>query len=138
MSYDLKRTGAIRNLYLGISLFLILFGWIYEMFSHGVYSGFMMFAFTLPLLFVVLPYAILHRMLKGKKNLRLSESAGAIYRSAILTATLGSLFNGVLKIYGTTNSLITVYIIAVPILLLLAFFAAKSTARNNNQKIQNK
>ena len=125
MKYNLKRTRHIRNLYLGISIFLALFGWIYEIFSHGVNSGFMMFAFALPLLFVALPYGFLHKMLKEKRDIRLFESSGAIYRSAIVTAPIGSLFYGVLEIYGTTNRLITVYIIAVPILLLLSLLVKR-------------
>ena len=39
--------------------FLALFAGIYEAFSHGVYSYFMLFAFAVPLMMGVLPYTIL-------------------------------------------------------------------------------
>ena len=40
----MKKTG----IYLGISVFVFIFGQIYEYFSHGVYSNYMIFAFLIP------------------------------------------------------------------------------------------
>lgn len=121
MNYEIKRTGKTRNLYLGISLFIGVFGFVYEIFSHGVYSAGMMFAFLLPLLLVAVPYGGLNMLLRAEAlPLRLSEFAGTIYRSAVLTATVGMLFHGVLSIYGTTNKLVYLY----PITALVLFFVA--------------
>ena len=41
------------------TLFLVLFGAVYESFSHGVYSYFMLYAFAIPLVFGVTLYAVL-------------------------------------------------------------------------------
>ena len=35
-------------IYLGISAFVFIFSQVYEHFSHGVYSGFMIYAFLIP------------------------------------------------------------------------------------------
>ena len=39
--------------------FLALFGAIYEIFSHEVYSYFMLYAFAIPLAMGLLPYSII-------------------------------------------------------------------------------
>ena len=98
--------------------FLALFGAIYEIFSHEVYSYFMLYAFAIPLAMGVLPYSIL--MLKEKypdrKFLNLWNTAIAIF-------SIGSIFAGVLAIYGTTNSLIIVYPIAGAVMVLLSLLS---------------
>ena len=98
--------------------FLALFGAIYEIFSHEVYSYFMLYAFAIPLAMGVLPYSIL--MLKEKypdrKFLNLWNTAIAIF-------SIGSIFAGVLEIYGTTNSLIIVYPIAGVVMVLLSLLS---------------
>lgn len=92
--------------YLGISAFCALFGLIYEYFSFGVYSPFMVWAFLFPLLGGSLPLLVMllcrWRPLPGRLVLQL-------YHSAIAAFTVGSLMQGVLDIYGTTNSLIGIY-----------------------------
>ncbi len=100
------------------TVFLALFGAIYEIFSHEVYSYFMLYAFAIPLAMGVLPYSIL--MLKEKypdrKFLNLWNTAIAIF-------SIGSIFAGVLAIYGTTNSLIIVYPIAGAVMVLLSLLS---------------
>ena len=96
--------------------FLALFGAIYEVFSHEVYSYFMLYAFAIPLLMGVLPYAIL--LLKEKYP---DSRFLNLWNTAIATFSVGSIFAGVLAIYGTTNSLIIVYPIAGMILVLASF-----------------
>ena len=97
------------------TIFLALFGGVYEVFSHQVYSYFMLYAFAIPLMMCVLPYAILLLKEKypGKRFLNLWNTASA-------TLSIGSVFAGVLAIYGTTNSLIIVYPIAGGILILIS------------------
>lgn len=97
------------------TIFLAFFGAVYEVFSHQVYSYFMVYAFAIPLMMGVLPYAILLLKEKypGKMFLNLWNTASA-------TLSIGSVFAGVLAIYGTTNSLIIVYPIVAGILILIS------------------
>lgn len=98
------------------SVLLALFGAVYEVFSHGVYSYYMIYAFAIPLVMGVLPYAIL--LLKDKNpNNRFLK----LWNTAIATLSVGSIFAGVLAIYGTTNSLIIVYPVVGAILVFLSF-----------------
>lgn len=99
---NMAKTGLI---YLLISIFCILFGAVYEHFSHEVYSGFMLYAFVFPLVggaLVFFGLAFSRLPLPGRVSCNL-------YHSGIAALTVGSLFQGVLEIYGTTNRLIWVY-----------------------------
>ena len=98
------------------TLFLSLFGAIYEIFSHEVYSYFMIYAFAIPLLMGGLPYTILLLVEKYPDRQFLN-----IWNTAIATLSIGCAFYGVLAIYGTTNSLAVIYPIAGAVLMLLAF-----------------
>ncbi len=104
------KTGLIFNM--AGTVFLILFGAIYEFFSHGVYSYFMIYAFTIPLLMGVIPYQIF--LLKERTPSRIFLN---LWNSAIATLSIGSIFEGVLEIYGTTNKLVYIYPIAGAILI---------------------
>ncbi len=99
----MKKTGFI---YLLIALFCILFGAIYESFSHGVYSGYMIYAFVFPLAGGTLPFYALSFSQRQFFPERLSLN---LYHSGIAALTVGSIFQGVLEIYGTTNRLVRVY-----------------------------
>ena len=46
-------------LYVGITAFIALFGFVYEQFSHGINSNYMWFAWAWVLGFGVLPYLVL-------------------------------------------------------------------------------
>ena len=98
--------------------FLGLFAAVYEAFSHGVYSYFMLFAFAIPLVMGVLPYTLL--LIKEKYPDRIFLN---LWNSAIAALSMGSVFAGVLAIYGTTNSLIIVYPIAGGVLMLLSLIS---------------
>ena len=98
------------------SVLLALFGAVYEVFSHGVYSYYMIYAFAIPLVMGVLPYAILLLKDKNPDNRFLK-----LWNTAIATLSVGSIFAGVLAIYGTTNSLIIVYPVVGAILVFLSF-----------------
>lgn len=94
--------------YLLAALFCIVFAGIYEYFSHRVYSGYMIFAFTIPLVGGALPYLLLTQ--SGKQFP--GRAAISLYNSGITALTVGSIMRGVLDIYGVTNSLTNVYWIA--------------------------
>lgn len=51
-----KKMGRTGWVYLFLTLFCILFGAIYEVFSHGVFSYFMLYAFVVPLVGGVIPF----------------------------------------------------------------------------------
>ncbi len=108
------------------TIFLAFFGAVYEVFSHQVYSYYMLYAFAIPLLMGVLPYAIL--LLKEKYPGKMFLN---LWNTATATLSIGSVFAGVLAIYGTTNSLIIVYPIAGGILILisLAFLLFRDQAK---------
>ena len=95
--------------------FLAVFGAVYEVFSHGVYSYCMLYAFAFPLVLGVLPlYLVGTRPAPLPKRVCLG-----LYHAGIATLTVGSLILGALEIYGTTSPLIVVYWIAGAALTLL-------------------
>ena len=97
------------------TLFCALFGAVYELFSHGVYSYGMLYAFAFPLVLGVLPMLLI-TMLHAPYPNRFARSA---YHAGIAALTVGSLVSGALKIYGTTNPLTLVYWIAGGALIAL-------------------
>lgn len=103
---DTKKYTKIALVYLVIAVFCGLFGAVYEQFSHGVYSGYMLYAFAFPLIGGTLP-ALIIALLGAKRQ---PEAVSVIlYRCGIATFTVGSIIRGVLDIYGTTNVLINWY-----------------------------
>ena len=105
--------------YLLVTLFCVMFGSIYERFSHEVYSFFMIYAFVFPLAGGVLPFFLL---MKHKKAYP-SSFAASCYHAGIATLTTGSLLCGALEIYGTTNVLTTIYWILGAALLFVGISA---------------
>ncbi len=106
-----------KKRYAAAALGTALFAALYEAFSHQVYSGFMIFAFLIPLLGGVLPCSLLIRAEKERQPGMLSR---CLYASAIASLTVGSLFQGILEIYGTTSHLSKIYWLAGAGLLLAA------------------
>lgn len=100
---------------LAATLFFAFFGAVYEAFGHGVYSYFMIYAFTFPLLMGVLPAVM--QLIRGKAFDRVFLF---FWTAAIASFSVGSVFRGVLDIYGTTNSLVVVYPVVGGILVLCA------------------
>ena len=105
--------------YLLVTLFCVMFGGLYERFSHEVYSFFMIYAFVFPLAGGVLPFFLL---MKHKKAYP-SSFAASCYHAGIATLTTGSLLCGALEIYGTTNVLTTIYWILGAALLFVGISA---------------
>ena len=110
-----------RN-YLFVSIFLMVFGAVYEHFSFGVYSNYMLYAFAAPLLLGVLPFLLLglsrrqadHESGSGEAH----AAAGTnLWHTGVAVLATGSLFRGVLDIYGTASPLTKYYWIAGGILL---------------------
>ena len=94
------------------AVILALFGAVYELFSHEVYSYYMIYAFAFPLILGVLPYTLL--LISGRIP---GIAAVRLWNSGITALSVGSVFRGVLDIYGTTNAKSIVYPIAGFVLL---------------------
>lgn len=136
-----NRRSALKTalIYLIASIVCAVFGAIYEIFSHGVYSGYMIYAFAFPLLCGTLPFLLLNYCSAPKeessRNGRMPKENGIrsflqsrypgkaarnLYHSAVITFTIGSFMTGILEIYGTTNQLLSIYWFAGAALILAA------------------
>ena len=131
-------TSAIKTgmRYLAASIVIAAAAVVYGLFSHGVYSYFMTYAFMVPLLAGALPH--LTAALKtacgkacGSLNEKISGAKDA-QLALVATLTAGSLLKGALDIYGTSNKLIVHYPAAAPVIL-----AAASATAVKNKKIKN-
>ena len=123
MSTSVKR--AVR--YALAAAVCAVFGLIYEHFSFGVYSPFMIFAFAVPLLMGALPFLLLDRALK-KTGSTVPALVCKFWHAAVATLTVGFLFRGVLDIYGTSSSLGAVYWTASAVLAALSLLALAITS----------
>ena len=103
MNKQMRKIGLVH---LVIALFCALFGIVYEQFSHGVYSNFMIFAFLIPLAGGALPFILMWLCHFSKLPGRITRN---LYNSGIATFTVGSVMQGVMDIYGTSNDLLQVY-----------------------------
>ena len=104
--------------YLIVTLVFVGFGAVYEFFSHGVYSYYILYAFMIPFLGgTVYFYCILYFR---------SKIPGCIARRfqhfGILTLTVGCMVCGILEIYGTTNRLVIFYFIVGGMFLVIGNF----------------
>lgn len=88
-------------------MILAVAGAVYEHFSFGVWSNFMVYAFMIPLAGGALPYML--RYLRGTRKDAKSEW---VWHAGIATLTIGSIVHGILAICGRPNHLTVVYLIA--------------------------
>lgn len=116
-------------IYLGISIFVFIFGQIYEYFSHGVYSSYMMFAFLIPFIGLFIPSLLNNLILKRK----ITDNVTLPWKCGIATLTVGSIYKGVLEIYGTSGTFEQVYLIIGSLLCIVATIVLV-TARVNTDK----
>ena len=79
--------------YLLLSVFVFVFAQIYEYFSHGVYSNYMLYAFLIPFLGLALPSFLLHSLKKS-----LPANSRFLWKCGIASLTVGSIYKGVLEI----------------------------------------
>ena len=110
---------------LAATLFFAFFGAVYEAFGHGVYSYYMIYAFAIPLCLGVLPLSFI---IAGVGRVP-TKAVRSFYDCGVATLTVGSIFKGVLVIYGTTNRLSIVYLLAgIPLIAIgLILYLAPST-----------
>lgn len=116
--------------YFMIALFCALFGAVYEVFSHEVYSFFMIYAFAFPLVGGTLPFWLLAR----KKTVKYPGAiARKLYHSGIATFTVGSIIRGVLDIYGTTNKLSGYYFLVGGVFVLVGVILFATVAQKDKK-----
>ena len=115
------------RLYVLAAVNVAVFSAIYEHFSFGVYSPFMIFAFAVPPLMGALPFLLLGRALK-KTGSTVPALVCKFWHAAVATLTVGFLFRGVLDIYGTSSPLASAYWIASAMLAALSLLALAITS----------
>lgn len=127
-----KERNALRRaalVWLCAAAFVAVFGRVYQVFSHDVWSPSMVFAVMYPLLGGALPLTVCAlcsvRVIPGRLC-RWLLSAG------LAALTVGSVLTGIFEIYGTTSRLLAVYrfigwpLVALAALVyLLGFFAPR-------------
>lgn len=117
---DKRSLRASAKGYFTAALCCFVFGIVYECFSHGVYSPYMLFAFLLPLLGAIPDVAVFFfaRRMPG-------ERSRSLWMLGITALTIGSIIRGVLDIYGTTNRLNAVYLPLGALLIVLSIVEYK-------------
>lgn len=119
----LRRSHALAaRVYIAVTVFTALFGAVYEHFSFGVRSVYMQYAFLVPLLFGAVPSFFLSCK---KKPPRIRIAARRLWHDGIAVLTVGSLFTGVLHIYGTSSGWSYLYTVIGTLLLILALLLHK-------------
>lgn len=106
-------------IYLGVTLFCALFGLIYEMNAHGVYSFYMAFGFIFPMTLGLFIYCLLFFF--EKVNLP-SVFSSNLYNAGVATLSMGIYFQGALDIYGTTRDIYFIIYVVVGITLICIGF----------------
>lgn len=134
---DFARHAAKTALnYLLLALLCILLGAVYELFSHEVYSFWMIYAFVFPLAGGTLPFLL---MLLRPRRWYPGAVGRKLYHSGIATLTVGSIMQGILEIYGTTNRLTRMYgYVGVPLLIagiVLALIRPASAGRSMRKRL---
>lgn len=103
---DKKRAARAVYIWLGISAFCALFSAVYEHFSHGVTSMYMVLVFLFPLIGGALPNLLIR--LIGRSHAP-TENCRCIWNSGVAALAVGSLVRGALEIYGTGSTLVKYY-----------------------------
>lgn len=96
-----------------------MFGAVYESFSFGVYSYWMIYAFAVPLVLGTMPALWLAA---SGARIRIPLLSRKLWHAGIAVWTVGALFTGVLAIYGTGSNWSYAYAAAGGILLVSAVF----------------
>ena len=128
-----ERFLKVIQIYLALTVFLALFGAVYERFSHEVYSYYMLYAFSIPLLLGVVVFFLLMKHGRAYPN----ALTAALYHGGIAAMSLGSIVSGILEIYGTDHPLTRLYWIlgsTLCVLGVLSYLLLGSVLGRNRQK----
>ncbi len=115
---DKYRKYLLRNFW--GAAFLLVFTAVYECFSHGVVSYYMVGAFLIPAVGAI-PYIIMESMKVGENVGTLPRE---LWQLGIFTLAQGSVIQGVIRIYGTTNRWTLVYLPVGMVFMAVAGIAA--------------
>lgn len=124
------------KIFLGVTIFVAVFAFVYEQFAHGVRSKPMIYAFLYPLLMGVLPAFVLSkiRSLRQVPYASLVRAGVNLFVSGVATLTMGSVATGVVEIYGTTNRFLKYYsIVGWPLFGIGALLAIIGMVRGGNE-----
>lgn len=136
---DIEKSLKKGMRYLTASLIIAAAAAVYGLFSHGVYSYFMTYAFMIPLLGGAVPHMTAAMKnapgksgSEGKRFSSAEQGAAADLRLALIaTLTAGSLLKGALDIYGTTSRLLIAYPTVAAVLLIMCIAV---TIKHNNRE----
>lgn len=133
-----KKTLIIITIsYVLITVFIAIFGIVYEQFSHDVYSFWMQFAWTWVLAFGLVPHLLL-LVLPIKRTPGLLT--GCCFNLGVALLTAGSIYKGVVDIYGTTrNEMFSAYMIIAGIFfgVAIGLYSFGLSYFDNNDKENN-
>ncbi len=102
-----KRYASVIKAYLLATVGCAIFGAVYELFSHEVWSCFMIGAFAFPMLLGAIPFFLMQK--RGKL---FPGKAADLIHAGVAALTVGSILQGALEIYGTSNPLTIAYLAA--------------------------
>lgn len=108
-------------IWLGISVFCLVFYLIYNMFSHGVKSAFMTYLFAWPLILGFLPSTVIYVINRIR---HIPAYIGVVtdnaYCCGVATLTVSSMLKGIFDIAGTASIYQTYLLYAGIILIIIA------------------
>ena len=107
--------------YVIVSVVCLIVSLLYEHFSHGVISIFMLYAFSIPLTAGILKL-IFDKILNK-----------TIYRAAWITLLTYSYMRGVIEIFGTTNKYLPIFLHVGVGLLLLSITIVETNKKSKNK-----
>lgn len=97
-----KKANHLALIYCIYTIIVAVFSAIYETKSHDVYSHYMMYPFMFPLCMGIFPNALIGSF---KRDVHINTISYNLWNATISTAVCGSIFEGILIIFGTTNQL---------------------------------
>lgn len=111
--------------YIFITIFCIIFNYIYSIFGHGIKSIYMMYSFIIPLILGVVVFLILYKI-----NLynRISFN---LYNAGIATLIIGSILKGIFSIAGTDINYYIYYFITGIILIIISIIYIFTNKKDN-------
>lgn len=109
------------SIYIGVTVFVAIFGGVYEIFSHHVFSAYMVFAWVWPCVFGIGMYLLLAVLPISKRP---GSVFSSIYNFGVAMFTTRYIYIGVINIYGTTHpGMVTVYTIIGHVFLLVGLIS---------------
>ena len=112
---------------LGFAGFCAVFGAIYEHFSFGVYSGFMIYAFAFPL-----AAGFLQVLAALREKLPQARTLFLLHLTSV-TLAVGSITAGIIRISGRNQKLLIVYLIAGILLAAVTAYSYFTDSHSANE-----